>query len=1335
MPCLVWGRRTLSSALLAAFAAALALFALAGPAVAATQSADDPDDAYEQDGFTASMDFRTVTWDTTSTPGKVLLHVELDTLFNAEMSGAVFLDTDSDGRADYAVDIAPIGSPTGSRHPNLDGGGGVVHYLLRRVTKSTVTCQSYDDGDGLSDYNAYDTTPAALRGSDGRTTFTIPLDRSAIGDPASFTWAMISQDLRGPVHYYDIVPDVANGAIDPYAVDPDSGEPTGAPADPQNPPPGESDPWYCSPSDFTDASSGYHVKMTAGVPFALAGDAPPPVADPPPAVDIAQSPALPRTGRPVTLTANATDDGQITSYAWDLDDDGIFDDASGITATRTFGADGSYPVAVRVVDDGGNVVTARRTIEVADRPPVLKLTASTTNPLKSEKFTITAEVTDDGSISDADITWGFDADRNGDDAEPYTYNTGRTWTFGFGAPGTYVVKARVVDDSGKVAMARIQITVPNQPPTFREIRVRAKKVPDDPFNKDPLVKGQPLILQALLYDDNLQRPRVEWDLDGDGAYDDAVGEQIERTYPSAGDKKAAVRMVDEGGLTAFGDTAFEVRDSAEAECAGTAGTNGVRAVGCFKPDPVEKTTKVSSEPIRLNGLDLIPKNGAKINVAVGGVLFTTGPGTVQVKAGTIVLFEGRFKMDADCKPAQQECLVGRFAVPALSNLKGFPLKGDVDVYFTPEGTKTKVNVDVLGSIGLGVTARADVLTTDKGGLVLNSLEVRSPMIPLGKLNIGQFFVKYDGKTRRWEGGGNITLPTPQFTKLSGDFAFSELTGFERAHGEVDGLNLPLDEGTVYLQRIAFTIEIKGFDNGHPRVRLGGGLGISAGPRVAGVDIATVDGDFIITFGDPLGIDVEGRISVAGFDIMGGTVTARTNGHVAMEGFIGFGLPFPSAYKGKRQDATKLKVSRFTSNGADVFNPLFQLVTVKGEARAWVEPDAFDLEASIFAKVIGITLAKAQGLISSKGVAGCGEIVGIKGGFGYDYNTEKTDLFGNSCDLGPYRPVQRFAPLDDNGSGREPSRRATTSRAGAPGAAAADAAPAATAIDVASGQKALVLKLDGTGGDPVVTLVGPDGRRYAMPATDPTIQSGDFFAARNPLSNETYVGLRAPGAGRWQIEPQPGSAPIAAVSGAAVLPEPQVTATVRGTGARRTIDYDVKPIPGQTVSFVEQGTDTHRTVGVATGSHGSLTFTPQDGAGRARKVIAIVRQGNTDRAHIRVAQFVAPALARPLRPRGLTAHRDQHGRATLSWARVPGVTRYQVVARISDGRTLFFAPRHRHVVVRNVGKRTVRYEVRAVGKLARTSLPARLRIARPHGRAPKRAPRQRGASSGPRAGVR
>ncbi|MGH7293105.1 MAG: PKD domain-containing protein, partial [Myxococcota bacterium] len=81
-------------------------------------------------------------------------------------------------------------------------------------------------------------------------------------------------------------------------------------------------------------------------------------------------------GGPRTIAftaANSVDPnaaGALT-YEWDLDGNGAFDDASGVTASRFYGGNGSYRVAVRVTDATNLRDVQRMRVTVTDGKPVV----------------------------------------------------------------------------------------------------------------------------------------------------------------------------------------------------------------------------------------------------------------------------------------------------------------------------------------------------------------------------------------------------------------------------------------------------------------------------------------------------------------------------------------------------------------------------------------------------------------------------------------------------------------------------------------------------------------------------------------------------------------------------------------------------------------------------------------------------------------------------------------------------------------------------------------------------------------------------------------------------
>jgi len=87
----------------------------------------------------------------------------------------------------------------------------------------------------------------------------------------------------------------------------------------------------------------------------------PPVAD-------ANGPYLTAVDTPVNLNASASSDpdGVIVSYEWDLDNDGLFNNATGVAPSFTSSQTGIFDIAVKVTDDDGKFDTAGTFVVVFD---------------------------------------------------------------------------------------------------------------------------------------------------------------------------------------------------------------------------------------------------------------------------------------------------------------------------------------------------------------------------------------------------------------------------------------------------------------------------------------------------------------------------------------------------------------------------------------------------------------------------------------------------------------------------------------------------------------------------------------------------------------------------------------------------------------------------------------------------------------------------------------------------------------------------------------------------------------------------------------------------------
>ena len=648
------------------------------PAAAATQTQLDPTEAYPAD-FGRTTDLRAATLDTTSQPGKLLITSELEFSDDKRLTGVIYLDTDSDFKADYAVEL-PYNE---SRHPKLDGTPGAVGFHLRAAEASTTDCQSYSDGIGAFEI-ANGTVPATRRASDNRTLFTIPIDLAAIGNPATFRWALITQssffDDGGPVFYYDFLPDAANGRPE---------------LDPRNPPGGEQDEWFCSPrrrrperrlprrhEPRARVRRRRRRPSTSRRRSTSSRRRSPHHRD---AVRAGRAGQRPRRHRSRATRGTSTTTACSTT-------------ATRRAASQTFPTAGPHHVGVRVIDNGGLSAFSSLTVDVQRRPPTLTVTVSKVTPSPGSQSPRPRAIFSDAPYDPAAIEWGFDSNNNGDDLRALLARPRRSLPVDLRA-------ARRLHAQGAPSQRRRRA---RDGPPARQPREQAADLPRLP---DPRRSGCPTTRSTPTRSCTASRsswrrsstttapsrPRVDWDLDGDGVFDEAVRREVRarvRDRRDEEDRGAHHRRRRPGRVRQARRS--RCCETATSACGGTAGSDGIRAVGCFRPDPVTPTTKISQQPIKVNGLDLVPEERRHDQRAAGGVLFIQrqrrrrDQGRARCRCSRAA---SRWTPTAS-RPRRSACS-GIFYAPVFARLKGFPLKGDVDVYLTPEGTLVNVDVDVF----------------------------------------------------------------------------------------------------------------------------------------------------------------------------------------------------------------------------------------------------------------------------------------------------------------------------------------------------------------------------------------------------------------------------------------------------------------------------------------------------------------------------------------------------------------------------------------------------------------------------------------------------------------
>ena len=171
---------------------------------------------------------------------------------------------------------------------------------------------------------------------------------------------------------------------------------------------------------------------------------------------IVASPAAPLTFETVTFSPAST--AGVTTYGWDLDNDGFFDDADTPSASRSFSAPDYYTVRLRVNGSNWSSVYSLF-LHVGNRAPVASLAYFPAAPEVGQPVNFVSTSQDpDGTL--ASLVW----DLNGDGV--FADATGATASYTFSKAGLSTVALRVVDSDGAEVVATQQVRVAEKPLQF-----------------------------------------------------------------------------------------------------------------------------------------------------------------------------------------------------------------------------------------------------------------------------------------------------------------------------------------------------------------------------------------------------------------------------------------------------------------------------------------------------------------------------------------------------------------------------------------------------------------------------------------------------------------------------------------------------------------------------------------------------------------------------------------------------------------------------------------------------------------------------------------------------
>ena len=671
---------------------------------------------------------------------------------------------------------------------------------------------------------------------------------------------------------------------------------------------------------------------------------------------------------------------------------------------------------------------------------------------------------------------------------------------------------------------------------------------------------------------------------------------------------------------------------------------------------------VSRHPVKINGMDFIPRSGGSI--VVFPELQRVVSSNARVKLGNLSVTSGAIDFDlknpykALGKSAPTQGRVPLFDFnPGNVGIGGFGIDGSIHLDFVRSAehryTEATLRVDLPPVFDLfggsppsgAVTAQADDTTN---GLVLSRLHLAVPEADIGGLRFAHVAFDYDAAgspdgrcpadwwkataTMFLDGGGFILSPPPSQNGI--EFCAGADPFFRSAGGTVQfGGPIPPPElfPGVFLDDIGFDVGL------NPTLVRGNGT-------ISVAELSQVTGTLLVGFpspGSPYTLSAEdakspgnqdvgdlaplaGRTLISPFVALGGTAGLRIPG-------LNQGIDFGNAYfLYSFPDYIAL------GGGVRVVLPGF---TVNGglDGELSFRTKLFSLHGSIQACIAGLICGGLESWASNRGIVACvGNIRhgGLHPGIGYHW--------------GDFWPTIWLI------DGCKPSNYWITSVTGT-----ASAAAATHTFTVARGESAKNLRLRGVGGAPNVEVRGPDGETVSTAAS--TYVTGHTLAIlRQDAGKVTWIGVNRGKPGRYTITLLPGSPQIANLAG--TRPGSRaIKARVTGSSGRRTLHYVIGSPVGERVTFFERAGTTFSRLGTARRSHGVIHFAPAPGRGGVREIVAQIQVDGVAAPDRTVGHYRANATIKTGKPGSLVVKR--RGTAlSISWRPVAGATAYAIVVK-------------------------------------------------------------------------
>lgn len=168
-------------------------------------------------------------------------------------------------------------------------------------------------------------------------------------------------------------------------------------------------------------------------------------------------------GYSINLNASRSYDpeGYPLIYEWDLNNDGEYDDATGMTTIVSFGDNGNFTIGLRVTDDGGLIDTDTATITFFNLRPTVGTIIAPVDPVRiGALVNASASFIDPGFLDTHTAVWDWG---DGVTSEGVVDGYNVSGQHVYNAPGVYTLTLTVQDDDGGVGSATFEYIVVYDP--------------------------------------------------------------------------------------------------------------------------------------------------------------------------------------------------------------------------------------------------------------------------------------------------------------------------------------------------------------------------------------------------------------------------------------------------------------------------------------------------------------------------------------------------------------------------------------------------------------------------------------------------------------------------------------------------------------------------------------------------------------------------------------------------------------------------------------------------------------------------------------------------------